>query len=220
MGEVTNYVLYGIVSPLFFGLGVYFINKYKNYKDPKEKASYSRKRTTYFNTIYFNEIEPLIIDFFKKYLQYLAKSSFSFKNFRDFVNQIYNLTKRKIKLNPTEFKSIIDKSDVFNNIPHLELDPNIIKNLIKGCNNFSKFNKTLSNYKKTGILCFLIFGTNTIILIVFDFFPNTYLYYLGITLFFWLLIIILLIISYFRYYKDTSVIIKEFESQPWVKRGN
>lgn len=219
MNEITNYILYVILTSIFTSGGGYLLRLYSKLKDPLKNSTYFRKRTTYYNYIYHNEIEPILVDFFKKYIIFLSSSSFSFDKFHQFVYKLKKVINKSKKLNSNELKMMVKNSDIFENIPQLTLDSKIITKLINGCENFSKFNKTLKKIKIVGFIFIIFSGIDLILLIIFSYFENTYSYFLGINIGFGIITIILFLLIYFRFFKDISHIIKTFDSQPWIIEG-
>ena len=219
MNGITNYILYGILATIFISVGGYMLKLYSKFKDPTKNSIFLRKRTTYYNYVYHNEIEPIIVEFFKKYITFLSGSSFSFDKFFQFVSKLKKGISRSKKLNSKEIKIMVNTSDIFENIPQIKLDSKIITKLIKGCENFSKFNKTLKKIKITGITFIIFTGIETVLLIIFGYFKNTYNFFLGVNIIFGVITIILFLLIYFRFYKDISHTIKTFDSQPWIIKG-
>ncbi len=174
MGILTIYTLYLIFYGIFLLIGISSI-KYSNKNlYPNKESKYFERKSIYHREIYFQEIEPLIIEFLKQYQNFLASDENRFKKFKDLFELISD--KIKIEHDSNDIKRLINESKIYENIPPLVGSSETMKKLISGCKSFYNFINTFKKLKITGISCFIILAADLILLLVFNNFKDLELF--------------------------------------------
>ena len=161
MRLVNEFIIfyYGLVHGLLLTIGMSLTKYSSNKLDPEPNTKNLTKRETYYKEIYFKQIEPVVVKLFTKYQCFISVNDKKFDNFHKIIQKISKIPKENRNEKLPVIKNLFDQAQIFESLPGLTLYSDIIRNLIKSCKNFEKYNITFKKIKYIGLgsLIFMIF---------------------------------------------------------------
>ncbi len=208
--------LYGIFEGLLIIIGIASIRYANKYLHPTKDSEPIEKRNVYYREVFYKEINPSLVNFFKKYHIYLMSNQSSSERFQDLFENI------KVKINLEkglkEIERIVSNSKVYEDLTTLVVNSETMKNLISGCKSFYNYISTFRKLKATGVLCFIFIIVNLISLLALNTLEDIVLAY-NISLLINIIILIILSIIFLfiaiGYYKIYTIN-KEFYNETWI----